>query len=69
MILIFLIFFYVAFTLFHFNCIYRNGIQGMSIIFSKPEKRTQWEQVFNEAKQKLGPISMLKINFDNRTNN
>ncbi|XP_037050154.1 uncharacterized protein LOC119084247 isoform X2 [Bradysia coprophila] len=30
-----------------------NGIQNMIIIFSKPDKRTQWEQVFNEAKQKL----------------
>lgn len=26
----------------------------MSIIFSKSDKRTQWEQAFNEAKQKLG---------------
>lgn len=33
---------------------HRNGIQSMSIIFSKPDKRTQWEQVFNEAKQKIG---------------
>lgn len=28
----------------------------MSIIFAKPDKRTQWEQVFSEAKQKLGKI-------------
>lgn len=25
----------------------------MSIVFSKPEKRTQWEETFNETKQKL----------------
>lgn len=29
----------------------------MSIIFNKPDKRTQWEQVFNEAKQKLGKFN------------
>jgi Rho guanine nucleotide exchange factor 17 len=25
----------------------------MSVVFSKPDKRTQWEESFNEAKQKL----------------
>lgn len=37
-----------------FSTCYSNGTQSMSIIFSKADKRTQWEQVFNEAKQKLG---------------
>lgn len=32
---------------------YRNGIQNMSVVFSKPDKRTQWEETFTEAKQKL----------------
>lgn len=31
----------------------RSGTQNMSIVFSKPEKRTQWEETFNETKQKL----------------
>ncbi|XP_073831491.1 rho guanine nucleotide exchange factor 17 isoform X2 [Musca autumnalis] len=30
-----------------------NGTQKLSIVFSKSEKRTQWEETFNEAKQKL----------------
>ncbi|XP_039948456.1 uncharacterized protein LOC120766810 [Bactrocera tryoni] len=30
-----------------------NGSQKLSIVFSKAEKRTQWEETFNEAKQKL----------------
>ncbi|XP_053961835.1 uncharacterized protein LOC128865531 isoform X2 [Anastrepha ludens] len=30
-----------------------NGSQKLSIVFSKAEKRTQWEKTFNEAKQKL----------------
>uniref|UniRef100_A0A4Y0BH68 DH domain-containing protein n=1 Tax=Anopheles funestus TaxID=62324 RepID=A0A4Y0BH68_ANOFN len=30
-----------------------NGIQNMTVVFSKPEKRTQWEEIFAEAKQKL----------------
>ncbi|XP_055643721.1 uncharacterized protein LOC129779951 [Toxorhynchites rutilus septentrionalis] len=30
-----------------------NGIQNMTVVFSKPEKRTQWEESFTEAKQKL----------------
>lgn len=25
----------------------------MTVVFSKPEKRTQWEEIFAEAKQKL----------------
>lgn len=29
------------------------GTQNMSIVFSKPEKRSQWEENFTEAKQKL----------------
>lgn len=31
-----------------------NGIQNMAIQFSKPDKRTHWEEVFNDAKQRLG---------------
>jgi len=33
---------------------FRNGTETVSIMFSKPEKRTNWEESFNEAKQKLG---------------
>ncbi|XP_037942979.1 uncharacterized protein LOC119675833 isoform X2 [Teleopsis dalmanni] len=30
-----------------------NGTQKLTIVFNKTEKRTQWEETFNEAKQKL----------------
>ncbi|XP_053694272.1 uncharacterized protein LOC128742086 [Sabethes cyaneus] len=30
-----------------------NGIQNMTAVFSKPDKRAQWEAKFTEAKQKL----------------
>ncbi|KAK4872091.1 hypothetical protein RN001_016215 [Aquatica leii] len=30
-----------------------NGLENMSIVFSKPEKRASWEESFNEAKHKL----------------
>ncbi|KAF5283417.1 hypothetical protein FQA39_LY04793 [Lamprigera yunnana] len=30
-----------------------NGLENMSIVFSKPEKRSSWEESFNEAKHKL----------------
>ncbi|KAF5303219.1 hypothetical protein FQR65_LT08299 [Abscondita terminalis] len=30
-----------------------NGLENMSIVFSKPEKRASWEEAFNEAKHKL----------------
>ncbi|XP_052863854.1 uncharacterized protein LOC128270489 [Anopheles cruzii] len=30
-----------------------NGIQNMTVVFSKPDKRTEWEETFTEAKQKL----------------
>ncbi|XP_055604092.1 uncharacterized protein LOC129752331 [Uranotaenia lowii] len=30
-----------------------NGTQNMTVVFSKPDKRSQWEEVFTEAKQKL----------------
>lgn len=33
--------------------IHRSGTQSMTIVFSKPEKRTQWEETFTETKQKL----------------
>lgn len=32
----------------------RSGIENLSFVFSKPEKRTSWEEIFNEAKQKIG---------------
>lgn len=32
---------------------YSSGTQSMTIVFSKPEKRTQWEETFTETKQKL----------------
>nr|CAD7446783.1 unnamed protein product [Timema bartmani] len=31
----------------------QNGIENISLVFTKPEKRTIWEESFNEAKQKL----------------
>ncbi|XP_044257449.1 rho guanine nucleotide exchange factor 17 [Tribolium madens] len=30
-----------------------NGLENISIVFSKPEKRASWEESFNEAKHKL----------------
>ncbi|XP_055549403.1 uncharacterized protein LOC129732498 [Wyeomyia smithii] len=30
-----------------------SGIQNMTAVFSKPDKRAQWEETFTEAKQKL----------------
>ncbi|XP_017090454.2 rho guanine nucleotide exchange factor 17 isoform X2 [Drosophila bipectinata] len=30
-----------------------NGNQKLTVVFSKTDKRTQWEETFNEAKQKL----------------
>ncbi|XP_018320599.1 rho guanine nucleotide exchange factor 17 [Agrilus planipennis] len=30
-----------------------NGLENVSVVFSKPEKRTSWEETFNEAKHKL----------------
>jgi len=33
---------------------FRNGIENLSVIFTKPDKRTSWEESFSEAKQKLG---------------
>jgi hypothetical protein len=42
----------LPFTMFsHF---FRNGIENLSVVFTKPDKRTSWEESFNEAKQKLG---------------
>lgn len=40
---------------FHFQGFFfpRTGAQTMTVVFSKPEKRTQWEETFTEAKQKL----------------
>lgn len=35
----------------------------MSIVFSKPEKRSQWEDNFTEAKQKLIAYSELRLQF------
>lgn len=33
---------------------HRNGVENIGLIFSKPEKRTNWEEVFTEAKNRLG---------------
>lgn len=30
-----------------------NGVENIGLIFSKPEKRTNWEEVFTEAKNRL----------------
>jgi Rho guanine nucleotide exchange factor 17 len=32
---------------------FSSGTQNMSIVFSKPSKRSHWEEIFTEAKQKL----------------
>lgn len=37
---------------------YRNGIENLSVIFTKPDKRTSWEESFSEAKQKLGECAL-----------
>jgi hypothetical protein len=37
-----------------FSHFFRNGIENLSVVFTKPDKRTSWEESFNEAKQKLG---------------
>jgi len=39
-------------TLIYFIC--RAGIENISVMFAKPDKRASWEESFNEAKQKLG---------------
>lgn len=44
------IFYWIRFV----NADFRNGTETVSIMFSKPEKRANWEESFNEAKQKLG---------------
>ncbi|XP_046669162.1 rho guanine nucleotide exchange factor 17-like isoform X2 [Homalodisca vitripennis] len=31
----------------------QNGVDNLSVIFSKPDKRSSWEETFNEAKQRL----------------
>lgn len=33
-----------------------SGLENISIVFSKPEKRASWEESFNEAKHKLGNL-------------
>jgi len=40
---------------------FRNGTETVSIMFSKPEKRANWEESFNEAKQKLGEYNNINI--------
>jgi len=37
---------------------FRNGIENLSVIFTKPDKRTSWEESFSEAKQKLGECTV-----------
>ena len=39
---------------------YRNGLQNISMMFSKPEKRASWEETFNDAKHKLGKYTFYK---------
>jgi hypothetical protein len=39
----------------HFS---RNGIENLSVVFTKPDKRTSWEESFSEAKQKLGEYAV-----------
>lgn len=41
----------------HAYIIYRAGIENISVMFAKPDKRASWEESFNEAKQKLGEYS------------
>lgn len=41
------------YVIFHLET-FRNGLENVSIVFSKPEKRASWEESFNEAKHKLG---------------
>lgn len=36
---------------------FRAGMENISVIFAKPDKRASWEESFNEAKQKLGELS------------
>jgi Rho guanine nucleotide exchange factor 17 len=48
--------FYTNFNLFFFNLNYSSGVKNMTAVFSKTEKRTQWEETFNEAKQKLNSL-------------
>jgi len=50
--------------------VYRTGIENISVMFAKPDKRASWEESFNEAKQKLGessdarghPIKLSQLN-------
>lgn len=39
----------------------RSGVEHLSIVFSQPEKRANWEESFNEAKQKLGKSFKMGI--------
>jgi hypothetical protein len=39
----------------------RAGMENISVMFAKPDKRASWEESFNEAKQKLG--ESLKISL------
>lgn len=36
-------------------------------MFSKPEKRANWEESFNEAKQKLGEYNYIGVLVNNNT--
>jgi hypothetical protein len=42
----------------YFFHIFRNGIENISVVFTKPEKRSSWEESFNETKQKLGEYAV-----------
>lgn len=40
-------------VIFNVNFNYRNSVENVSIIFPKPENRTNWEETFLEAKSRL----------------
>lgn len=40
----------------NFLTLLRSGTKNMQIVFSKTEKRTQWEELFTDAKQKLNAM-------------
>ena len=44
----------------------RNNVEHISIIFSKPEKRTNWEETFLEAKARLSKISKEPENVEHK---
>lgn len=39
----------------------RHGMENVSVVFTKPEKRSSWEESFNDCKQKLGKIFIFSF--------